>query len=111
LTVVSANSAPPFQPLRHQQKVYRPIVNRFMLQTLSTVNRKHLFMNILCIESFSHRKLATERCYLMIRLKYLLRPLQLFYFHLCPLYWLCLVSSQYSIRETCTENFSHIDPL
>jgi hypothetical protein len=29
-----------------------PVVNYFMWQTLPTINRKHFFMNILCIESF-----------------------------------------------------------
>jgi hypothetical protein len=29
-----------------------PVVSRFTLQTLPTVNRKHIFMNIICIESF-----------------------------------------------------------
>jgi hypothetical protein len=55
LTVVSATSAPPFQPL-HQRNVCHPVVNRFMRQTLSTVNRNNLFMNVLCIESFAHKK-------------------------------------------------------
>jgi hypothetical protein len=31
------------------------------------------------------------RCYLMIHIENLLRPLQLFYFHLWPIYWLSLV--------------------
>jgi hypothetical protein len=31
-------------------------------QTLPTVNRKHFFMNILCIESFCSQKRTTERC-------------------------------------------------
>jgi hypothetical protein len=40
-----------------------PVVNRFMRQTLPTVNRKHFFMNILCIKSFcSQRKRTTEHC-------------------------------------------------
>jgi hypothetical protein len=103
-------------------------VNRFMQQTLPTVNRKDLFMNILCIESFcSHKRhnrtvlfnstllnhsrhfdywnhpLNTHmhvfyldcheaglHCYLVIHTENLLRPLQLFYFHLWPIYWLSL---------------------
>jgi hypothetical protein len=56
LTVLSAISASPFQPLRHQQMFATflcPILDCFTLQTLPTVKWKHLFMNILCIESFS----------------------------------------------------------
>jgi hypothetical protein len=30
-------------------------------------------------------------CYLVIHIENLLRPLQLFYFHLCPIYWLSVV--------------------
>jgi hypothetical protein len=52
LTVVSATSTPPFQPLRHQRNVFHPVVNRFTRQTLLTVNRKHFFMNGFCIEPF-----------------------------------------------------------
>jgi hypothetical protein len=37
-------------------------------------------------------------CYLVIHIEILLRPLQLFYFHLWPIYWLSLVwSSSFSI--------------
>jgi hypothetical protein len=49
------------QPLRHLRfnlfisemfsSFLDQIVNLFALQKLSTVNRKHLFMNILCIDS------------------------------------------------------------
>jgi hypothetical protein len=56
LTVVWATSAPPFQPLRHQRNVCHPVVKRFMPQLLPTVNRKHCFMNIICIESFWPQK-------------------------------------------------------
>jgi hypothetical protein len=52
LTVVSATSALLFQPLRRQRNVCHRVVDRFTRQTLPTVNRKHLFMNILRIESF-----------------------------------------------------------
>jgi hypothetical protein len=45
LTVVSATSAPPFQPLRHQRNVCDSTVNRFTRQTLSTINRKHFFIS------------------------------------------------------------------
>jgi hypothetical protein len=33
-----------------------PVVNRFTRQTLPTINRKHFFMNVLCIESFCPQK-------------------------------------------------------
>jgi hypothetical protein len=56
LTFISATSAPLFLPLLHQQKFCHPFVNRFTQQTLPTVNRKHFFMNILCIESFCLQK-------------------------------------------------------
>jgi hypothetical protein len=56
LTVVTSTSVPLFQPLRHQRNIYHPAVNRFTLQTLPTINRKHFFMNILCIESFCQQK-------------------------------------------------------
>jgi hypothetical protein len=36
-------------------------VNRLMRQTLLTVKRKHFLMNILCIESFSHKKKRLNR--------------------------------------------------
>jgi hypothetical protein len=61
-TVLSATFAPPCQPLRHQRNVGHPDVNRFMRQTLPTVNRNYFFMNILCIESFCPQKRTTERC-------------------------------------------------
>jgi hypothetical protein len=59
LTVVSATPVPPFQ-FHHQRNVCHPVVNRFTRQTLPTVNRKHLFMNILCIESFCPPKKKTH---------------------------------------------------
>jgi hypothetical protein len=105
-----------------------PLVNRFRRQTLSTVNMKHFFMNILCIETFCSQgnaeydaalrwnnsqarspflllKPASEcaHAHLLRRLswicsvllpsdtKTLLRPLQLFYFHLWPIYRFHLV--------------------
>jgi hypothetical protein len=54
LSVVPA-TAPLFQPL-HQRNVSHPVANCFTWQTLPTVNRKHLFMNILCTESFCPQK-------------------------------------------------------
>jgi hypothetical protein len=56
MCVVSAISTLPFQRLRHLRNVCHPVVNHFMPQTLPTVNRKHFFMNILCIESFCLQK-------------------------------------------------------
>jgi hypothetical protein len=55
LTVFSATSAPPFQPL-HQRNVCHPVVNRFKRKTPPIVNRKYFFMNILCIELFCQQK-------------------------------------------------------
>jgi hypothetical protein len=41
-TVVSANSTPSFQPLRHQRNICHTVVDRFTQQTLPTVSRKYL---------------------------------------------------------------------
>jgi hypothetical protein len=62
--LVSATSAPPFQPLRLQRNICHPVVNRFMRQIVPNVNRKHFFMNILGIESFSppKKRRTIERC-------------------------------------------------
>jgi hypothetical protein len=128
-TVVSATSAPSFQPLHHQRNVFRPVVNCFMRQTLPTVNRKHFFMSTFCIESFCSQKTYNRTllfvrtllkhgshfdywnqplntrirvcylnchearlcCYPVICIENLLPPLQLFYFHLWPIYWPSLV--------------------
>jgi hypothetical protein len=123
LTVVWANSGPPFQPLRHQRNICHPVVNR--------LNRKTFLTNISCTESLCPQKRTTERyssvvhfnhgrrfdywnkplnmrmrvcylyccegglcCYLVIQTENVLRPLQLFYFHLWPTYWLALVSCE-----------------
>jgi hypothetical protein len=129
LTVVSAKSAPPFQPLRHQRNVCHPDVNCFTPRILHTVNRKHfLWMNILRIESLCPQKKTHNKtllfvsvllkhgrhfaywnqpvsmricyldchdaglcCYLVTHIENLLRPWQLFYFHLWPIYWPHLV--------------------
>jgi hypothetical protein len=137
LTVVSATSATPFQLLRHQRNVRRPVVNRFTWQTLPIVNRKHFFMSILCIESFCPQKTHSRTmlfgsiplkhcpysdywnqplnvrmrvfyrdgheaglcCYLVIHIENLLRPLQLFYFHLWPIYWLSFVHNDVCYRS------------
>jgi hypothetical protein len=39
-----------------------PVVGRFTRQTFPTVNRKHLIMNTLNIESFAHKKRTTGLC-------------------------------------------------
>jgi hypothetical protein len=134
LTVVSAISSPPFQPLRHQQNVCQPDVNCFTRQTLPTVNRKHFFIlrimsfcpqsthNItllfgsICLQHGRHfdywNQLLNMRmrvcclychearlcCYLVIHIENLLRPVQLFYFHLWAIYWLFLVN-EYGVME------------
>jgi hypothetical protein len=135
LTVVSATSALPFQTLRHQWNVCHPVVKYFTRQTLPTINRKHFFMKILCIESFCPQKRTTEHCssvviaqvlspfwllnqplnfsmhvcyldcheaglccYLDIHTENLLHPLELFYFHLWPIYWLSFV---WMMKENC----------
>jgi hypothetical protein len=56
---VSATSAPPLQPLRHQRNVChdsRPSCEPLYTKTLPAINRKNFFMNILCIESFCPQK-------------------------------------------------------
>jgi hypothetical protein len=128
LTVVSATSLTPFQPLRHHRNFATfldPAVNRFTQQTLPTVNRKYFLMNILCSETHNRTLLfgsavlkhgrhfeywnqtlnmrvcyldgheSGRCCYLVIHIGKQLRILQLFYFHLLPIYWLlflCLVA-------------------
>jgi hypothetical protein len=49
-----------FNLFHHQRNVCHPAVNRFTRQTLPTVNRKHFFMNILCIEPFCPQKNAQQ---------------------------------------------------
>jgi hypothetical protein len=68
LTVVSATSAPPFQPLCHQWNFSHPEMKGFTWQTLPTVNRKHFFMNtcIICIESFCSQKNAQQNAVLRL---------------------------------------------
>jgi hypothetical protein len=56
LAIVSATSAPPFQPLRHQRNVFHSVVNCFTRLTLPNIKKKYFFMNILCIESFCAQK-------------------------------------------------------
>jgi hypothetical protein len=128
-TVVTATSAPPSQPLRHQRNICHPVMNRFTRKILPILNRKHFFKNILCIESFFLQKTHNRTllfgstlfkhdrhfdywnqllnmsmsvcyldyhedglcCFLMIHVGNILRPVQLFYLHLWPIYWLSLV--------------------
>jgi hypothetical protein len=61
LTVVSANFAPPFQPLRHHRNVCHSVVNRFTRQTLRTVNRTHIYLWKSFASSFCPQKCITER--------------------------------------------------
>jgi hypothetical protein len=44
------------------ERILNLVVNRFTRQTLHTVNRKHLFVNILCVKSFCPQKRTTELC-------------------------------------------------
>jgi hypothetical protein len=105
-------------------------VNRFTRQTIPTVNRRYLFMDIPCTESFCSQKAHRQRCSSIVHSsrtiailttktnlwttaresaiyripwswnvllpsdthKILLRPLQLLYFHLWPIYSLSLVN-------------------
>jgi hypothetical protein len=62
LTVVSATSASPFQPLRHQRNSCDAVLKSFTRQTLPTVNRKHFSANIICMEAFCPQIRAIERC-------------------------------------------------
>jgi hypothetical protein len=116
-----------------------PRWNRFTRHTLLTINRKHLFMNILCIESFCTQRKHNRTsffgstllkhnhhfdywnqalntsvrvcyldcheaglcCYLVIHIENLLHPLQLFYIHLCPIYWLSGVHSRRYNSSLC----------
>jgi hypothetical protein len=65
LTVVSTTFAPPFQLLRHQRNVCRPVVKLYATST-SHWKRKSVIMNILCIEPFCPQKRTTERCYSVV---------------------------------------------
>jgi hypothetical protein len=61
LTVVSAISAPPFQPLSHQwNNVCHPNLNRFMRQTLPTVNKKYLWISF-ALSPFANNKKKYNR--------------------------------------------------
>jgi hypothetical protein len=55
--------------LRHSnvlERIYDPTVNSFTRQTLPTVNRKHFFMNILCIAPVCPQKSATKFCFSVV---------------------------------------------
>jgi hypothetical protein len=41
-----------------------PVLNRFKRQTLPTVNMKHFFMNILCIDPFVRKKAQDNAAFL-----------------------------------------------
>jgi hypothetical protein len=60
----------------------------------------NMHMHVCCLDS--HK--AGLCCYLVIHIKNLLRSLQLFYFHLCSIYWISLVYfpniALRSLRET-----------
>jgi hypothetical protein len=111
------------------ERISLPSCKLLYVINFSTINRKHFFMNILCIESFCppnkhNRTLLLSStllkhghhfnywnqpliicmflcyldcheaglcCYLVIHIENLLHPLQLFYFHLRPIYWLSLI--------------------
>jgi hypothetical protein len=60
LTLVSATSTTPFQLLCHWWNSWQPVVNSFTRQTLPTVQRKHFFMNIFCIEFFCQQKMENR---------------------------------------------------
>jgi uncharacterized membrane protein len=47
-------------------------------------------------------------CYLVIHIESLLRPLQLFYFHLWPIYWLSLIVSAFVICLCGSLNMSQL---
>jgi hypothetical protein len=71
LTVVSATSAPLYQPLHHQWNICHPVMNRFTWQTQPTVNRKHFCMNILCTESCCSQKMHNRTLlFISAHLKY-----------------------------------------
>jgi hypothetical protein len=62
LTVVSATSPPPFQPLHHQRNICHVSWPSFepLYVTLRAINGKHFFTNTLCIESFCPQKNAQQ---------------------------------------------------
>jgi hypothetical protein len=63
--IISQTSVPRWQFLD-------PVVNRFIWQTLSTLNRKHFFMNILHIESIFPQRHTTDLCFSVARSPFLL---------------------------------------
>jgi hypothetical protein len=62
------------QPLTHfrsnlfviSETFSTPVVNRFTRWAASTLNRQHIFINILCIESFCPQNRTTERCSVLL---------------------------------------------
>jgi hypothetical protein len=66
LIVVSATSAPPFQPPRHQRNICHPFVNRFTRHTLPTVNRKHFLCISFALRPFANKKQTHNRMLLFV---------------------------------------------
>jgi hypothetical protein len=64
LAVVSATSAPPFQPLRHQRNVCHAVVNRFTRQTVPTVNRKKILIS-LALSPSAHKRHTNQNAALL----------------------------------------------
>jgi hypothetical protein len=62
LTVVSAISAHPFQPLRHQRNVCYPVVNCFTRQHFPLQTENICLRISFALSSFAHKKLTTKRC-------------------------------------------------
>jgi hypothetical protein len=49
------------------RKCLYPLVNWFTGQTLPALNRKHFFINTLCIKSLCLQKSTTERCSMVVK--------------------------------------------
>jgi hypothetical protein len=117
LTVVSAISAPPFQHLRHQRNVCHQGGTALRDKHFPPQTRNTYLSISFALSPFAHKKSTSERhfdywnqalnmgmrvfclacheaglcCFLVTQIENLLRPLQLFDFHLWPVYWLSLV--------------------
>jgi hypothetical protein len=66
LNVVSATSAPSFQPLRHQRNVCHPVVKRFTRQTLPTVTAIISLWISFALSPFAHKK-PTRSPFLLLK--------------------------------------------
>jgi hypothetical protein len=62
LTVVSATTTPPFQPLCHQRNICHPVVNCFTRQTLPPVYRNHFFLIPFALSPSAHKKCIKACC-------------------------------------------------